>query len=454
MARKETKKPAARAVSARGKGGKAPAKGTPGAKGKAPPRTGEGARKAAANNPGGVPLSGRDPRFHSPDAVEEPPAGTPWYRSMVLWAPLGLLLLMGIYVGVWILTARSAEADIRQWIADRRAEGYEVHHQGITTDGFPLGITLSIAKPEITAPEDLSGWSWTGPSLAALVSPLGGGLRLEARGTHHFDLPLGPRGRLVPISLSGAELSAKVALDPDGGLRKATLALRDVAVAGKPLGPMAIQALDLEMLDGPLYGKASAEEVFWSMVLEARGVTPPPSLRLGLDRMERLALSLRRFGEIPGGAFEQGLQTWQEEDGRLAIDSLSLNWPPLLLTGSGTVQLDDDLQPLVDVTAQTRGFFGLINGLARQGWARSADTRMARMMLSGMAADNTALNVAITTRQRALYAGPAKLMDLPTIHWGLKGARALDRVAPGFEINREGEVQRLDDEDTDPLPME
>jgi hypothetical protein len=33
-------------------------------------------------------------------------------------------------------------------------------------------------------------------------------------------------------------------------------------------------------------------------------------------------------------------------------------------------------------------------------------------------------------------------MTVPTIYWGGKGARSLDRIAPGFEIGRDGQVIR------------
>lgn len=418
------------------------------------PRGAEALSREASKNPEGRPLSGRDPRFHSPETIETAPVPTPWFKRMVVLAPLGLVLMMALYVGFWLLTARTASGGLAGWIADRRAEGFTITHQGIDTGGFPLQVTVRIARPAVTAPADLMPWSWQGPDLVARVNPFAAShVTLEAAGTHRLTLPLGPGGRPAPMTATADRLTSQMVFGEGADITKARILLDGLSLVGPPVGPLEVRHLEADMLDGPLYGSAPPDSVFWSLILSADGVSPPPAYRLGLSpEMERLSLSLRRFGALPGGALEPALGAWQEEGGKVTIDALSLRWPPLALDARGSLELDKNLQPQGSVTAQTTGVFYVIEGLARSGWARSADASMARMMLSGSVKNGGEIAVPISVRDRVLYAGPSRLLGLPTINWGPKGARARNRVGPGFDIDREGNVVRPED-DAPPGPI-
>ncbi|MCF8483189.1 MAG: DUF2125 domain-containing protein [Rhodospirillum sp.] len=366
------------------------------------------------------------------------------------------MVLVGTYIGFWFYAAKVATLGLTQWVADRRAEGYTVSHGAISVGGFPLGVTLTVPSPSITAPLDLKGWSWSTTSLSARINPFNpGAFFLNARGRHELHLPLGPEGRLLPLAIAGRAMGGYMAVDATGQISESDLSFKDVTLTGLPGGSATISTLTGKTLDGPLYGndeEKNFDHISWSMELRGSGITMPSGYTLGLGQdLSSLVLDLRVYEAIPGGPLHEGLKSWREEGGYVSIDTLSLAWAPLVAQGSGTLGLDDDLQPAGNFTLGTRGLLDMIEGMSRQGWARPSDANMARMVLSGMA-KGSGISTPVTIRRRAISVGPAKLVDLPTIYWGGKGARSLNRVAPGFEIDQDGQVVRDGTINRGPLP--
>jgi hypothetical protein len=393
------------------------------------------------------PMSGRDPRFHSPEKPKRKrkPKKKPLLTRPYVWGPILLTTFVLAYVGFWLYAAKVASLGIAQWVADRRSEGYTVAHDPVTVGGFPLEVKVTVSAPRVTAPKDLKGWSWTADRLVARINPFNPtSFTLDARGHHALALPLGTDGRLVPVSVTADTLGGSVGVDATGGIAEMDLTLKGVTVTGLPGGSGAIGSLTVETNDGPLYGEGDDkyDHVSWSMIARGEGIAMPSGYTLGLSRdLRSLALDLRVLEPIPGGPLHESLKTWRENGGYVSIDTFSVAWAPLAARGTGTLGLDDDLQPAGNFTLGTRGLLDMIEGLGRQGLARSAEAHMARMVLSGMTRDGS-LSVPVTLRRRTIHIGPAKLMTVPTIYWGGKGARSLDRIAPGFEIGRDGQVIR------------
>ncbi|WP_413204733.1 DUF2125 domain-containing protein [Rhodospirillum sp. A1_3_36] len=416
--------------------------------------------KAATDDPLGRPISGRDPRFHSPNAHKKKsprkPKKKPLLTRVYVWGPMLMLGFVCVYIGFWFYAAKVATLGLTQWVADRRMEGYTISHGPIDVGGFPLAVTVTIPSPSITAPPDFNAWSWSTTRLSARINPFNpSAFVLNARGRHDLNLPLGPEGRLLPVTISGRAMGGYIDVDSTGNISETDLHLTGVTLAGLPGGAGAISSLNVKTKDRALYGDPDEKkygEISWSMQLRGSGITVPSAYSPGLSKdLSSLTLDMNVYKNIPGGPLHEALKTWREEGGYISVDTLSLAWPPLTARGSGTLGLDDELQPAGNFTLRTQGLLTMIDGMGRQGWANPAEADMARMVISGMAKDS-GISTPITIRRRSISVGPAKLVDLPTIYWGGKGARSLNRIAPGFEINRDGQVVRDGQVETRPLP--
>nr|WP_242465171.1 DUF2125 domain-containing protein [Rhodospirillum rubrum] len=351
--------------------------------------------------------------------------------------------MTGLYAGLWVYTARQAGQALDRWIADREAEGFVPRHRGIETGGFPLAVRLTITAPSLTAPEDLGEWSWSAPRLTASLTPFAPRhVTLDAPGPHLIALPGDGEGKKPSLAISGKTMTAALDIGPDGAISESKVALEDLSISGGTGAPTTLDSLSLHTLAGALYPAAGGGAAAQSALLEMRGLRPPPDGRIGLsETLTALSMKARLIGRLPGGPLEPALTRWRDDNGTLRIDDLSVTWPPLSLRASGSLGVDRDLQPSGGLSVQARGLFELIRGFADQGWTRTVDSDMARMVLSGMFRDGQ-ITLPVTIRDRVLYGGPARLLDLPTVTWGPKGPRALNRIAPGFAIDQQGKALR------------
>ncbi|WP_051013590.1 DUF2125 domain-containing protein [Pararhodospirillum photometricum] len=398
----------------------------------------------AERNPQGRPLSGRDPRFHSPDSLERPapaPAPRRRYRWLLTAVPAVMALLMVTYIGFWIYTAVMARRGFETWVADRRAEGYQVSFSELAVEGFPLRVKVRLETPSLTAPEALGGWSWSSPRAQAEIFPLTPStFTLDARGPHALRLPFG--GTLVPVGIGAAQMTAQMALDGAGRLERTEITGKDLRIDGLAPESLRIGTFSLRTLNGALYGDSPKDEVTGSLMLAATDITPPSGLRLGLaPKIERVGLDLRAFGKLPPGRWADALPAWRDNRGGVRVDGLALDWKPFTLRASGSFSLDKSLQPEGSLSAQTDGLFPLIEGLARQGWVGDAEAGVARLLIAGFARGSTTFNLPVSVRGGRLFLGTAPLARVPALPWG-KGEKDPNRIAPGFEINRDGKPVR------------
>ncbi len=401
------------------------------------------------------PTSGRDPRFHSPNQDDdEKPRKRRKKKKKTLMGPAvlipaGLVIICLAYAGFWLYAAKVASQGVSQWIQDRRAEGYAVSHRGLSVGGFPLNVALDIKEPSIEAPESLNSWSWSAPLVQARVNPFSPStFTLRTTGAHSLAIPLGQGQRPTPLQVTFGQMSGLFEVGPTGRFEEIDAKFRDTRIEGLPIGPVTVGGLAVHTLTRALYGEDPEGQVTWSIQADLRKVDLPPKARLGLGKtLNQATLDARLFGFIPPGPIYDGLKEWRDEAGALRVDALTIDWAPLNLNASGSLGLDDDLQPNGGLTAQVAGLFTLIEGMGKQGLSSTADASMAAMMLSGVvkersAGGNTQISVPLTINRRSLFAGPAELIALPTINWGGKGPRSQERIRPGFEIDRDGSVVR------------
>ncbi|GEO80399.1 DUF2125 domain-containing protein [Pararhodospirillum oryzae] len=401
-------------------------------------------QKAAERNPEGRPLSGRDPRFHSPDTLVRPkPRRFPTARTLGMGAAALMVVLALTHLALWFSAAAHVRKDLESWAAARQAEGYRVNYDTFAIKGFPSTVEGRITAPEITAPASAGGWTWSAETVSAHINPMSPStMTLDGHAPQTLILPAGagtPARRLV---MTADTLTLRLDRGDEDALEEAELLVRGAGVDGLPEGPARVGTLRVHALKGALYGTAPKGSVAWSLVVDANALSPPPRLPLGLGpTIERAALELRVFGPVPPGPLAQALPQWRDAKGLVRVDGVSVDWPPLRMQGAGSFTLDKDLQPEGGLSLSTEGLFPLIDGLARVGWMRAAEASMARVVLGALVRGDS-LSVPVSVRRRVLHAGPLPLFSLPGIAWDAKGPRAIGHVAPGFEIGRDGSVNR------------
>jgi hypothetical protein len=322
---------------------------------------------------------------------------------------LGLLLILaGGYALWWHSLTNTLRVELEHWIDERAAAGWKISTGVVTVEGFPFRIVLSLSAPVV---EDPSGNVWKGPPLAVvlpLLSPQHP--HFDAAGRHDFSL----KG-YEPISLVAQAASVELAFDGHG-LTEASLAMSSASAGSFGLGRMDLQ------WNRQAVGHVAQDVTSWSMQLALQNITLPDDSRLLFGPLlpsVRLESHLR--GSLPGGPLDQALTAWRDDGGTLEIDLLSIDWPPLALSGKGTLALDHALQPELGSSCDVHGLFEAIDALTRGGMVRAKDARLAKLVFGLLMKPDKngaiALTVPVTIQNRVLSVGPVKLFEVPVLAW-------------------------------------
>jgi len=118
----------------------------------------------------------------------------------------------------------------------------------------------------------------------------------------------------------------------------------------------------------------------------------------------------------------QALTQWRDAGGTLEANRIQVGYGPLFLQGNGTLALDGDLQLVGAFSARIQGFFQTVDGLRRGGVIRRPDASMAKVVLGMLSKQPknggpATISLPLTLQERALFAGPVRLIKMPEIHW-------------------------------------
>lgn len=211
------------------------------------------------------------------------------------------------------------------------------------------------------------------------------------------------------------QASADLSLN-DGGLAAAAVDLADIAGEGATIGRISAS------LQRVASGRADHQTASWAVTASLDGLVLPEDPRLLLGHsLTTASLQARLMGELPTGTLQSALKAWRDDGGTLEVDALSFDWPPLQLTGKGTVALDRDMQPILASTSTVRGVFEAVDSLTVAGVIRQKDAGVAKLVLGLLmkpAADGRKeLTVPLTVQNRTLSVGPVALLKVPEVVW-------------------------------------
>lgn len=317
-----------------------------------------------------------------------------------------------LWVGYWSAVLWAFDDRLDAQIVRAAGQGTRLDITETTWEGLPGravlrldGITATYADGgRISVPD--------GSISLALLSPLWVDAAAAAPVT--FSHP-GGGGPALDGRLDAASLAGRLRLDADRP--------RIIARAEWP-------RLDVTLGDSstPLSASADSAEATVTLgseettleVAVVRAVVPVPAdLPLG-STVEALDLLVNNHGPIPRGpTAATALAAWRDAGGDLEIERLVLDWPPLRLSASGTLRLDETLRPVGTLDTSVSGFEPILEALAAQGALPRDQVTMMQLLLGRMASPGPdgrpTLRLPLAARDGALFLGPVRLRSLPAL---------------------------------------
>ena len=326
-----------------------------------------------------------------------------------------LVVVLGGYSAFWFIVAGQIENGIGEWAESLRPHNVDLSWRTIGVGGFPLAFRAEaqdvlLRDPALTEPAEVRV-----PRLAATAHPWNlRQWRLAAPEglTASFGPPAKPS-----VKLSAREASGMVAPAAASGV-KVQIGLDDAAVdSGVRVGARQVE-LSLSL---PQHPPKSSDERAIAVALAVRELTVPAVPAPLRNPLDEIVLAAALMGPVPTAPPRQAATAWRDAGGTLALERVALRWGTLAVTGSGTMALDAELQPIGAFSAAVEGYDELLTALVGAGRVRSNDAGLARMALGFLAKPGPGgrpqIAAPFTIQDGQMLLGPVKLGPAPRIPW-------------------------------------
>jgi hypothetical protein len=319
----------------------------------------------------------------------------------------------------WRIAVSNLESGFTAWANQQRGAGWSESHGVPVRGGWPLAATLTVPAISLAGGNsDIpGGLLWSADSLVLRVAlPRPGLLRIAAKGTQRLRLAANPE-----FSFSADRVDVELRLQPAQVPPFLDFIVEHMRV-NTPMGADAsIGSVRLHLDIRP---EAQSGDPALAFVLRAAAMTLPSGMAHPLGpHIASLAVDGALNGPVPLGRTPAERATaWRDGGGSLQIRHLALVWGPLDLTGSATLALDEQLQPMGAASARVVGYAETLDSLAAHAAISRSAATAAKAVLSLLAnsPDDGSLpnvEVPLTLQYRTLSMRQVPLVRLPEIEW-------------------------------------
>jgi len=323
-----------------------------------------------------------------------------------------LVLAFAAYAAYWHVMAQKLEKELGPWAAARQADGITLRWSKAAVGGFPLRFRFRFTDANLTAlrpvPVDA-----TVSSLDVWANPWNlHRWRFSTRDVGKLADPLGALGFVLDHVDGSALLDEGSPFILDFGIAGA----RGSGLAqGFGIGSASVH------LEVPPNPPQSHRDTALSATLDLSAVTLPQAVPGFGNTVGDLAFSADLKGGLPPGPLAPALSAWRDSGGTLELRYVRLRWGGLLIDASGTLALDDTLQPEGAFSAEITGQDAAVDLAVSSGALQPADAVIAKAVLGLLAKPapngDKAITVPLTVQRDRVFLGSAAIASLPRINW-------------------------------------
>ena len=280
------------------------------------------------------------------------------------------IVLVGVAVAhtlVWRWAEQRLRNGFDAWVAARREQGWRVEGEEPVAAGWPVAARLVVKRASVEGGEAAipGGMAWRAERVTLSVALLHPRLlAILPEGQQHLRL-----GGLPDLPYTADRLGIDTPLEPGAQIDVADLAADGLRV-GIP-GGHANAAVDIGLLrlHAEFRPSAGRGEPALTTSASAEAIALPPRLPWALGgRISSVSVDAEVGGPLPPAPSPvQRAQAWRDGGGTVDLRHVALGWGPLGVTGSATLSLDGQLQPMGTGAARFVGYSEALDGLASGG---------------------------------------------------------------------------------------
>ena len=336
-------------------------------------------------------------------------------RTGLLLVVALLLILTGGYTAFWFIAADKIEQGLREWAEMARAQKIETSWQKLRVGGFPFAFRIELSDVVLRDEASNQPREARMPVMSASAHPW-------SFRVWHLAAPRGLKATVGADAKPAAALSAGIAegvvwAAPEGG---ATIWLSLETPRFESGEAVGARNADFWLML-PARAPETHHDSNLALAADLHDVTLPQAPNPFRNLLDELALGITIKGPIPSGPPRQAATAWRDEGGTAELDNVTVRWGKLAVSGSGTLSLDGDLQPIGGFSGAVAGYDELMNALVMAGRMKASDARLARIGLAMLAKagpdGRPAITASFTIQNGEMFLGPAKLGPAPKIPW-------------------------------------
>jgi hypothetical protein len=327
-----------------------------------------------------------------------------------------LLVVGGGYTAYWFLVARRIEAGIIDWAQSQRADKVDFSWQKMRVSGYPAVFRVDLGSAvlrdgAITPSPDLHI-----PVLSGTARPWDfADWRLATPEGFTADFATakgGPSAKLIAQTADGV-----VSIEPEGDW---TLWLTLGGTTIEAGAPIIVGSAHTTLTVPPKPSRGHADPVM-ALAVKASQIKLPAAIAPFGDTIDELDFAATEKGAIPSGKLVDAVAAWRDAGGKIELDNLRLKWGVLDAMGTGTIALDQELQPTGGFSGAIQGYDQILTALVQTRQMRASDAGLARIALTFLAKagpdGKPEIRTAFTIQNGQMFLGPAKLGRVPRIAW-------------------------------------
>ena len=176
------------------------------------------------------------------------------------------------------------------------------------------------------------------------------------------------------------------------------------------------------LLNQDTRGSATKKNLNRVLQVKLEDLYLPRKLRWSADSyLKELSIELNIFEYLGLILNEKNLKKWRDTGGIIDINLFEAVFGDLKTHACGTLALDQDLPPLLALTAKFEGVVPLIDKLIELGHIRTNTAMLAKIIFGGFSErlgnERSSIDLPLTIQNRRLSVGPISLFTVPFINW-------------------------------------
>jgi len=327
-----------------------------------------------------------------------------------------LLVVLGGYTAFWLIAAGQIEDGITAWKQSMRAQKVDASWQKFRVTGFPFAFRVELEAAELRD-------SAVSPPPQLHIPSLSGHTRpwdfdnWQLAASRGLSAELAGAGERPPLKLAAQSAAGWLSVEPES---KSILWLHLDDASAEAGDGVRISSTDAWVIV-PSHPPRGHTDPAVSIALDLRQVQMPVATRVLGDTIDQLAFGITVKGALPGGPLARAFSAWRDGGGTIELDNLSLKWGGLGATATGTLALDQELQPIGGFSGAIEGYDQILTALVQSGRMRANEAGLARLALTMLAKagpdGKPAIATAFTIQGGQMFLGPAKLGKAPRLAW-------------------------------------